>query len=135
MAADRGGRPAKPPASSLGVDLAALDWQRSGTADGGLEVAFVSAPAEAGEPENLVEWVLVRVAGHPDERVLVYDRAEWLNFLDGVSNGEFDQAAELRSRRHCRWCCAAAGRNSIVVPLMLASGRKLGGAGQRRPRG
>lgn len=98
MAADRGGRPAKPSANGLGVDLAALEWHRSGTAEGGLEVAFVTAPAApaaVGEPEQPVEWVLVRVAGDPGRRVLVYDRVEWLNFLDGASKGEFDQAAGL----------------------------------------
>jgi hypothetical protein len=34
----------------------------------------------------------MRVAGDPAERVLVYDRHEWECFLDGVRNGEFDDA-------------------------------------------
>ena len=38
-------------------------------------------------------WVLMRVAGDPDQRVLVYDRHEWVCFLDGVRKGEFDDAA------------------------------------------
>jgi len=37
--------------------------------------------------------VLVRVAGDPDERVLVFDRNEWECFIDGARNGEFDAAA------------------------------------------
>ena len=71
----------KPTLQQLGVDPAELDWQRSGTGVGSLEVAFVG-----GEPVN---WVLLRVAGDPVGRVLVYDRTEWMCFLDGVVRGEF----------------------------------------------
>ena len=39
------------------------------------------------------EWVLLRVAGDGDQRVLVFDRHEWECFLDGARNGEFDDAA------------------------------------------
>jgi hypothetical protein len=35
----------------------------------------------------------MRVAGDPDQRVLVFDRHEWECFLDGARNGEFDAAA------------------------------------------
>jgi Domain of unknown function (DUF397) len=80
-------RAVKPAAETLGVDLTALDWQRSGTGDGSIEVAFA---ADAGQPGG---WVLMRVAGDPEQRVLVYDRHEWVCFLDGVRNGEFDDAA------------------------------------------
>jgi hypothetical protein len=38
------------------------------------------------------DWVLMRVAGDPAGLVLVYDRHEWECFLDGVRNGEFDDA-------------------------------------------
>ena len=34
----------------------------------------------------------MRVAGDPAGRILVYDRHEWECFLDGVRNGEFDDA-------------------------------------------
>ena len=107
----RRGRAVKPSAATLGVDLASLDWQRSGTGDGALEVAFVgpgdtrdrgrasdrsaargSAARPPGEPA--VQWVLLRVAGDPAGRVLIYDRTEWQNFVDGAGNGEFDGAAE-----------------------------------------
>ena len=44
-------------------------------------------------PGTGTEWVLMRVAGDPDGRVLVYDRNEWECFLDGVRAGEFDDAA------------------------------------------
>jgi len=79
----------KPAAEELGVDLATVRWQRAGSSEpgpgeeGALEVATVARP-EGGI------WVLVRVAGDPDGRVLAYDEHEWECFLDGVRNGEFD---------------------------------------------
>jgi Domain of unknown function (DUF397) len=78
----------KPTVSELGIDLAAQAWQRSGRGDGAIEVAFARAPA----PRDEAEWVLLRVAGDPDQRVLVFDRHEWECFLDGARNGEFDDA-------------------------------------------
>jgi Domain of unknown function (DUF397) len=77
----------KPTVETLGVDTAALSWQRSGEGDGAIEVAFTGQPAGAAG-----EWVLMRVAGDPEGRVLVYDRGEWECFLDGVRKGEFDDA-------------------------------------------
>lgn len=79
---------AKPTVEELGIDVAAQRWQRSGEGDGTIEVAMVTG---AGRPG--VEWVLMRVAGDPAGRVLVYDRHEWECFLDGVRNGEFDDGA------------------------------------------
>jgi len=78
----------KPTVADLGVDLAMLAWQRSGTGDGAIEVAFTRTGAGQAE-----DWVLMRVAGDPDQRVLVFDRNEWECFLDGARNGEFDDAA------------------------------------------
>lgn len=72
----------KPTFSQLGIDPATLKWQRSGTGAGSLEVAFVRGG-------SAVDWVLLRVADDPAGRVLVYDRTEWLCFLDGVGRGEF----------------------------------------------
>jgi hypothetical protein len=83
----RSPRAPKPAADTLCVDLATLDWQRSGTRDGSIEIALV---ADQNQPGG---WVLMRVAGDPDQRVLVYDRHEWVCFLDGVRKGEFDDAA------------------------------------------
>ncbi len=77
----------KPTVETLGIDTAALSWQRSGEGEGAIEVAFTGQP---GGPAG--EWVLMRVAGDPEERVLVYDRHEWECFLDGVRKGEFDDA-------------------------------------------
>ena len=81
--------PAKPTPARLQVDLAALDWQRSGMEAGSFEVAFIS-----GAVPGRADWVLLRVAGDPDGRVLVYDRTEWLCFIDGAGHGEFDWPAE-----------------------------------------
>ena len=78
---------AKPTIEALGIDPAGLDWQRSGDGEAGIEIAFVADPGQPGG------WVLMRVAGDPDQRVLVYDRHEWVCFLDGVHKGEFDDAA------------------------------------------
>ena len=110
---------AKPTVSGLGIDLAAQVWHRSGRGDGAIEVAFVrpgdpqaapdpaaspdrpasaappASPASAAPPASPAppEWVLMRVAGDPEQRVLVFDRHEWECFLDGARNGEFDDAA------------------------------------------
>ena len=95
---------AKPTVSGLGIDLAAQAWHRSGRGEGALEVAFVriadppgsaDTPAASDTPASAdaPEWVLMRVAGDPEQRVLVFDRHEWECFLDGARNGEFDDAA------------------------------------------
>jgi Domain of unknown function (DUF397) len=91
---------AKPTVSGLGVDPAAQVWHRSGHGDGAIEVAFVrvggarsTASANTPAPADAQEWVLMRVAGDPEQRVLVFDRHEWECFLDGARNGEFDAAA------------------------------------------
>jgi Domain of unknown function (DUF397) len=73
---------AKPTVEDLGIDVDAQTWQASGGPGGAIEVAFAGSG----------EWVLMRVAGDPARRVLVYDRFEWDCFLDGVKNGEFDDA-------------------------------------------
>jgi hypothetical protein len=74
----------KPTIDDLRIDVDAQDWQRSGAGPGSIEVAFVSALDEP--------WVLMRVAGDPERRVLVYDHFEWECFVDGVRKGEFDDA-------------------------------------------
>ena len=90
----------KPTVSGLGIDLAAQVWHQSGRGDGSIEVAFVRAggtdgthPAASAASADAPEWVLMRVAGDPEQRVLVFDRHEWECFLDGARNGEFDDAA------------------------------------------
>ena len=81
----------KPTVTGLGIDPAAQAWRRSGHGDGAIEVAFV--PATSGSvPPDPAQWILMRVTGDPDQRVLVFDRHEWECFLDGARNGEFDDA-------------------------------------------
>jgi Domain of unknown function (DUF397) len=79
---------AKPTVAALGIDIGAQDWLRSGPGEGAIEVAFVAGAADSG-----TEWVLMRLSGDAEGRVLVYDRNEWECFLDGVRGGEFDDAA------------------------------------------
>jgi hypothetical protein len=103
----------KPTVEELGIDLAGQAWQRSGDADGAIEIAFVpgaavgaslggrtdrrpglaAAATGAAGSAGRTEWVLMRVAGDPEGRVLVYNRHEWECFLDGVRNGEFNEGA------------------------------------------
>jgi len=99
MALLRGGQKAvtaKPTVAELGIDPAAEAWHRSGHGDGAIEIAFVpatrgSVPADRAVP---AQWVLMRVTGDPEQRVLVFDRHEWECFLDGARNGEFDDALQ-----------------------------------------
>ena len=80
----------KPTPDELGIDLARVAWQRSGDDDGSIEIAFpLSAQGTRGD------WVLMRVAGDEACRVLVFARNEWDCFLDGVRNGEFDDATNV----------------------------------------
>jgi len=75
----------KPTVCELGIDVAALDWRGSGEGAGTIQVAFVTARGE--------DWVLLRVEGEAAGLVSVFSRFEWDCFLDGVKNGEFDNAA------------------------------------------
>jgi hypothetical protein len=83
---------AKPTVEELGIDVAALEWQHTGAEPGSIEIAFAGAKPDGPAAADAAEWVLMRVVGDPDQRVLVYDRFEWECFLDGVKNGEFDNA-------------------------------------------
>jgi hypothetical protein len=92
----------KPTPQQLGIDLAAQQWSRSGDGDGSIEVAFpvaASAGDRGGRPGSIAatwergDWMLMRVTGDADGRVLVFDRNEWECFLGGVRNGEFDDDA------------------------------------------
>jgi hypothetical protein len=82
--------PGKPTPADLGIDLATLRWGRSGQGEGAIEIAFPENPARWARGD----WVLMRVTGDREGRILVFDRNEWECFLDGVRNGEFDDAAE-----------------------------------------
>jgi len=98
MALLRGGQEAvtaKPTVAELGIDPAAQTWRRSGHGSGTIEVAFARGARGSATPDR-AEWVLMRVTGDPEQRVLVFDRGEWECFLDGARHGEFDAAADPR---------------------------------------
>ncbi|HEX2417978.1 MAG TPA: DUF397 domain-containing protein [Micromonosporaceae bacterium] len=78
--------PSKPTVEALGIDLDRQSWRRSSEEDGAIEVAFVDALGE--------RWVLMRIAGDPERRVLVYDEREWDAFVAGAKDGEFDDTLE-----------------------------------------
>jgi|HubBroStandDraft_3_1064219.scaffolds.fasta_scaffold91881_2 hypothetical protein len=121
MALLRGGQEAvtaKPTVAELGIDPAAEAWHRSGHGDGAIEIAFV--PATRGSvPQDRAEWVLMRVAGDPQQRVLVFDRHEWECFLDGARNGEFDDALPARPSS------PLLARPSLPVTGLAVTGGKL----------
>ncbi|MGH3247346.1 MAG: hypothetical protein ACRDOI_14215 [Trebonia sp.] len=83
----------KPTPEELGIDPAALAWERSGAGDGSIEIAFPLSQRWARG-----DWVLMRVVGDGAGRVLVFDRNEWDCFIDGARNGEFDDPADLADR-------------------------------------
>jgi Domain of unknown function (DUF397) len=113
----------KPTVAQLGIDVDALAWQRSGDGDGSFEVAMITEPGQADA------WVLLRVAGDPSGRVLVYDRTEWECFLDGVARGEFDDAAELPAGH---WQSHARGGRPASGAGRGRDGRPASGAGRSR---
>jgi hypothetical protein len=75
---------AKPAFTALGVEAGTLTWRRSSKGPGAIEVAFAYGQDD--------QWVLFRLADDPDGRVSVFSRFEWDCFLDGIKNGEFDDA-------------------------------------------
>ena len=68
--------------TELHVDTRFLRWRRSSMGPRAIEIAFAWVGGE--------EWVLLRLADAPDERVSVCSRFEWNCFLEGAKNGEFD---------------------------------------------
>lgn len=107
------GTDTKPTPADLGIDPATVEWTRSGMDAGSIEIAIPAGPAGPAGPEGPArpagpaadpvgtarwtrgDWVLMRVAGDPAARVLVFDRNEWTCFIDGARNGEFDNAVDL----------------------------------------
>lgn len=83
----------KPTPAQLGIDVAALDWKGQ-PGNGEIEVAFPGSAAGEWAPGD---WVLMRVSGDRDGRVLVFDRNEWDCFLDGAAKGEFNAAGPALS--------------------------------------
>lgn len=77
--------PAKPTVGELGIDVETMTWRRSTAGPGTTEIAFARARDH--------DWVLMRLSDDWDGRISVFTRFEWDCFLDGVKNGEFDDAA------------------------------------------
>jgi len=89
------GEGAKPTVAQLGIDPGAQRWERSGPDDAAIEIAF---PENPGRWER-GDWVLMRVDGDADGRVLVFSRLEWECFIDGARKGEFNDAVDQISGR------------------------------------
>ncbi len=68
----------------------------AGPSPAGEALAARATASRAGyRADTSAQWVLLRVAGDPAARVLIYDRIEWESFVDGAAKGEFDAAAGL----------------------------------------
>lgn len=67
------------------AELDRVAWHISTWSDNG-GVACV----EAGPLADGSDRVAVRHSRHPDDKVIVYTRAEWEAFVAGVKDGEFD---------------------------------------------
>jgi hypothetical protein len=66
-------------------ELAGVTWHISTySSNGGPECV------EAGPLADGTERVAVRHSHHPDAETILYTRAEWEAFTNGVRNGEFD---------------------------------------------
>lgn len=79
IASDTAGKPA---CADLGISPDTLKWERSGTGDDAIEVAF---PDVKSCPPGY--WTLLRARGQDP---LLFDWNEWNAFKAGVVNGEFD---------------------------------------------
>jgi len=77
--------PTKPAVEELGIDVGALAWRRSTDGASAIEVAFAQV--------GMQEWIPMCVTSDSEGRVSMFSRFEWDCFLDGVRNGEFDEAA------------------------------------------
>jgi hypothetical protein len=77
--------PTKPTIGELGIDVGTIAWRRSTLGSGAIEIAFTRARDQ--------DWVLMRLSDDSGRRISVFTRFEWDCFLDGVKNGEFDDAA------------------------------------------
>jgi Domain of unknown function (DUF397) len=120
--------------ADLGGDPSAVAWERSGEGAGSIEIAM---PGGTGARWARGDWVLMRVAGDPAGRILVFDRNEWECFVDGARNGEFDDAAELSARRlicdsHFRYAHAGAASSAYSAPPGIGKFRQSPGNQQFR---
>ena len=105
----------KPTPEQLGIDPAVSPGRGPVTV-----TAPSRSPSRSAARWARGDWVLMRVAGDPAARILVFDRNEWECFIDGARNGEFDEAADAGRQHavdspHLR----AAGRARAVRPVAI----------------
>ncbi|MBB2911604.1 hypothetical protein FHS43_002877 [Streptosporangium becharense] len=75
------------------MDLSGARWRKSGRSTGGdcVEVAVVPGdPALARHKADADQLYLVRDSKDPDGPALAFTRSEWVAFVGGVKDGEFD---------------------------------------------
>lgn len=68
-----------------GEELAGIRWRKSSRSDSNGGQCVEAGPLADGSGR-----VAVRHSHHPDGSVIVYTRAEWVAFLAGARDGEFD---------------------------------------------
>ncbi len=95
-----------PTVEELGIDAGALACRRSTDGPGAIEVAF----AQVGKQE----WILMRLTRDPDGQVSVFSGFEWDCLLDGVRNGEFDDAASWTHGRNAQCPCMLGTWHQVV---------------------
>lgn len=66
-------------------ELARVAWHISTWSENGGGMCVEAGPLADG-----TDRVAVRHSRHPDGKVIVYTRAEWEAFVNGVKDGEFD---------------------------------------------
>jgi hypothetical protein len=62
-------------------------WRKASASAQNGHCVEVTASSDGYKPDTAV---LVRDSKHPDIGALAFTRAEWMAFIDGVRNGEFD---------------------------------------------
>ncbi|AEV84780.1 hypothetical protein ACWT_3757 [Actinoplanes sp. SE50] len=68
------------------IDLTVANWQKSTRSGGSGECVEVALNLP-----NAPGFVAVRHSHRPDAEVITYTDAEWVAFLGGVRDGEFDK--------------------------------------------
>ncbi|GAA1457696.1 hypothetical protein GCM10009603_08640 [Nocardiopsis exhalans] len=87
------------------MDQSRAQWRkarRSGN-NGGACVEVAALPGRDVTVENKTvedEVFVVRDSKNPDQPALVYTRAEWDAFVEGVKNGEFDSEVLLAAMKN-----------------------------------
>ncbi|MEV6984818.1 DUF397 domain-containing protein [Sphaerisporangium sp. NPDC051017] len=83
------------PGAPRSEDLARVAWHISTKSENGGGSCVEAGPLADGSGR-----VAVRHSHHPNGQVIVYNRAEWTAFIDGVKAGEFDFTTTSAEDRH-----------------------------------